>query len=232
MPSRESKTVEPPFQPAGSGAALKAGWWCNELRMRWDNTETDRTSGFEQGQADEAENLIQAQIEHAERIGSLNPRLASGLNELGILYARQHRYRQAERMFQRSLGISVAVLGADHPDVALILKNLGILKVSQRHYAEADLLLNQSLLLTHQHLGQEHPIAAATMRTIAIFQVLQGHYEDAERFIRRSLEIGEKTLGTEHPEVAASRKVFTQVLERIHRDTASERVCAGAAAVT
>ena len=232
MRTRESKPVEPSFQPAGSSAALKAGWWCDELRMRWDNVKADGKSGFEHRPADGAENLIHAEIEQAERIGSLNPRLAGSLNELGILYAKHHKYREAERMFQRSLGICVAVLGADHPDVAVILKNLGILKASQRHDAEAGLLLNQSLLLTNQHLGQEHPIAAATMRTIAIVQVIQGHYEDAERFIRCSLEISEKTLGTEHPEVAASRKVFTQVLSSIHRDTVSEQVCAGTASVT
>jgi tetratricopeptide (TPR) repeat protein len=232
MPTRESKPVEPSFQPAGSDLALKPGWWCDELCMRWDNAEADGKSGFEQGPADGAENLIHAEIEQADRIGSLNPRLAGSLNELGILYAKHHKYRQAERMFQRSLGICVAVLGSDHPDVAVILKNFGILKASQRHYAEADLLLKQSLLLTNQNLGQEHPIAAATMRTIAVFQAIQGHYGEAERFIRRSLEISERTLGTEHPEVAASRKVFAQVLRRIQRDTVPERVCAGTATVT
>ncbi len=222
MPPPESKLVEPSFQPAGSDLALKPGWWCDELRMRWDNAEADGKSGFEQGPADGAENLIHAEIEQADRIGSLNPRLGGSLNELGILYAKHHKYRQAERMFQRSLGICVAV----------ILKNFGILKASQRHYAEADLLLKQSLLLTNQNLGQEHPIAAATMRTIAVFQAIQGHYGEAERFIRRSLEISERTLGTEHPEVAASRKVFAQVLSRIQRDTVPERVCAGTATVT
>ena len=219
MPTCGSKPVEPSFQPARSTAALKAGWWSDELHMRWDNPETDGKAGFEQGPADGAENLIHAELEQGGRIGSLNPRLAGSLNELGILYAKHHKYRQAERMFQRSLGICVAVLGADHPDVAVILKNLGVLKASQRHYAEADLLLNQSLLLTNQNLGHEHPSVAMTMRTIAVSQAIQGHYGEAERFIRRSLEISEKALGTEHPEVAASRKVFTEVLSRIHRDT-------------
>lgn len=201
MLTRESKPVEPSLQPAGSGVGRKPGRGCDGLRIRWENAE-----------ADGAEHLIHAEIEQAERIGTLNPRLAGSLNELGILYAKHHKYKQAEGMFQRSLGIGVAVLGSDHPDVAVILKNLGILKASQRHYAEADLLLKQSLLLTNRNLGHEHPIAALTMRTIAVFQAIQGHYEDAERFIRRSLEISEKVLGSEHPEVAASRKVFAQVL--------------------
>lgn len=181
--------------------------------------EAEGNPAVEQGQYGEAEDLLQAEIEQAERIGSLNPRLACSLNELGILYAKQHKYEQADPMFQRSLGVCVAVLGSDHPDVAVILKNIGILKASQSRYVEADLLLKQSLLLTKRVLGHDHPIAAGTMRTIAVFQAVQGHYGEAEPFIRRSLEIGEKTLGSKHPEVAASRKVFAKVLRTVHRGT-------------
>lgn len=202
-----------------------------EPEPRWYDTratyspshEAEGKTVVERGQYGEAENLIHAEIEQAEQIGSLNPHLAGSLNELGILYAKQHKYKQAEPMFQRSLGVCVAVLGSDHPDVAVILKNIGILKASQRQYAEADLLLKQSLLLTKRVLGHEHPIAASTMRTIAVFQAVQGHYGEAEPFIRRSLEISEKTLGSEHPEAAASRKVFTKVLRTVDRGTDTHR---------
>lgn len=223
MSTRESKPVTSSLQPAGSGVGLKPGWGCDELCMRWESAEVQGKPGFEEGPDNGTENLIHAEIEQAEQIGSLNPRLAGSLNELGILYAKQHKFAQAETMFQRSLGVCVAVLGSDHPDVAVILKNIGILKASQRQYVEADLLLKQSLLLTERVLGHEHPIAASTMRTIAVFQAVQGHYGEAEPFIRRSLEIGEKTLGSKHPEVAASRKVFAKVLRTAHGRTDTHR---------
>jgi tetratricopeptide (TPR) repeat protein len=191
--------------------------------MLWENYKAEGKTAVERGQYGEAENFFYAAIEQAEQVGSLNPCLAGRLNELGILYAKQHKDAQAELLFLRSLGVSVAALGSDHPDVAIILKNIGILRASQRQYAEADLLLSQSLSLTNRVLGHEHPIAAVTMRTIAVFQVIQGHYGEAERFIRRSLEISEKTLGSEHHEVAASRKVFAQVLGTGHRDTEPRR---------
>jgi len=144
--------------------------------MLWENYKAEGKTAVERGQYDKAENFFHAAI---EQVGSLNPCLADCLNELAILYAKQHKYAQAELMFQRSLGVSVAALGSDHPDVAVILKNIGILKASQRQYAEADLLLRQSLSLTNRVLGQEHPIAALTMRTIAVFQAIQGHYGEA-----------------------------------------------------
>jgi tetratricopeptide (TPR) repeat protein len=210
-----------PLNPDTPGSALgrKPGWWCDRPGRLWENYKAEGKTAVERGQYDKAENFFHAAIEQAEQIGSINPRLAGSLNELGILYAKQHKYAQAELLFLRSLGVSVAALGSDHPDVAIILKNIGILKASQRQYAEADLLLSQSLSLTNRVLGHEHPTAAVTMRTIAVFQAIQGHYGEAERLIRRSLAISEKTLGSEHPEVAASRKVFAQVLHTGHRDT-------------
>lgn len=225
MPIQANMHVRPAVQPArcrpltpGSALEQKPGWWCDGRGMLWENYKAEGNTAVERGQYNKAENFFHAAIEQAEQIGSLNPRLAGSLNELGILYAKQHKYAQAELMFQRSLGVIVAALGSDHPDVAVILKNIGILKASQRQYAEADLLLSQSLSLTNRVLGHEHPTVAVTLRTLAVFQSIQGRYGEAERFIRRSLEISEKTLGSEHPEVAASRKVFAQVLRTGHRN--------------
>ena len=214
-----------PLIPDTPDSALKKNdrWRPDELGMLGENHEIEGNTAIGEEQYGDAENHIYAAIERAEQIGSLNPCLAGSLNELGMLYAKQHRYAPAEQIFQRALGVMVAALGPDHPDVAVILKNIGILKASQRQYAEADLLLKQSLLLTKRVLGHEHPIAAGTMRTIAVFQAVQGHYGEAEPFIRRSLEISEKTLGSEHPEAAASRKVFAQVLRAEHQDAKAHR---------
>jgi tetratricopeptide (TPR) repeat protein len=229
MPIQANMHVRPAVQPArgrpltpdtpDSALEQKPGWWCDGRGMLWEIYKVEGKTAVERGQYDKTENFFHAAIELVEQVGSLNPCLADCLNELAILYAKQHKYAQAELLFQRSLGVSVATLGSDHPNVAVILKNIGILKASQSEYVEADFLLKQSLLLTKRVLGHEHPIAAGTMRTIAVFQAIQGRYGEAERFIRRSLEISEKTLGSEHPEVAESRKVFAQVLRTTHRDT-------------
>lgn len=233
MPTQTNRHVGPAVQPArcrtltsdtpGSALGHKPGWWCDGRGMLWDNYKAEGKTAVDRGQYDKAENFFRAVIEQVEQVGSLNPCLADCLNELAILYAKQQKYAQAELLFQRSLGVSVAALGSNHPDVAIVLKNIGILKASQRQYAEADLLLSQSLSLTNRVLGHEHPFVAVTMRTIAVIHSIQGHYGEAERFIRRSLEISEKTLGSEHLEVAASRKVFAQVLRKVHGDTEVHR---------
>ena len=229
MPIQANRHVEPSVHPeqsrpptpdkSGSMLGHKPEWWCDGRDRLGEKCSAQEHAAVDRVPYSEEEQGLHAAIEQAEQRGSLNPRLAETLNELGMLNAKQHKYAQAEQLFQRSLGVTVAALGPDHPDVAVILKNIGILKASQKEYVEADLLLKQSLLLTTRTLGQEHPIAAVTMRTIAICQAIQGHYEEAERVIRQSLAIGEKTLGPEHPEVAAGLKVFAQVLRAMDRHT-------------
>ena len=224
MPIQTQRNVEPSVQPLthdGSDSALahEPVWWRDGRSGCCENKKTEGNIPVEYGQYREAEHVYLAAIEQAEQIGSLNPRLADSLNELGMLYAKHHKYARAERMFQRALGVMVAALGPDHPDVAVILKNMGILKASTKEYVEADLLLKQSLVLTTRAMGHEHPMVAVTMRTIAICQAIQGHYANAERVIRRSLEIGEKMLGSKHPEVAASVEVLAQVLRRVDRES-------------
>ncbi len=200
MAIQTQREVEPsvqPLTPDGPDSALgqMSVWWRDG---RSENETTEGNILVEHWQFREAEHVYLAAIEQAEQIGSLNPRLADSLNELGMM---------------------VAALGPDHPDVAVILKNIGILKASTKQYVEADLLLKQSLVLTTKAMGHEHPIVAVTMRTIAVCQVIQGHYAEAERIIRRSLEIGKKMLGSEHPEVAASTQVLAQVLRRVDRES-------------
>src|SRR5215831_19549447 len=141
----------------------------------WPTDKAVGSDSVEQGRYEEAESRLRAAIAEAEKFGSLDPRLADSLNQLAILYATQRKFTQAEPLFQRSLGVSVAALGPDHPDVAIVLRNMGILKASMRNYAEADVLLSRSLSLTNRALGQEHPVVAVTMRTIAVCQAVQGH---------------------------------------------------------
>ena len=94
--------------------------------MLWENYKPEGNTAVEQGQYYKTKNFIRGAIEQADQVGSLNPHLADSLNELAILYAKQHKYAQAEPMFQRSLGVIVAALGSVHPDVGIILKNIGI----------------------------------------------------------------------------------------------------------
>lgn len=124
MPIQANRHVGPAVQPArcrplttpdvpGLALGQKPGWWCDGRGMLWENDKGEGETAVERGQYDKAENFFHAAIEQAEQVGSLNPCLAGCLNEPAILYAKQHKYAQAELLFQRALGVSVAALGSD-----------------------------------------------------------------------------------------------------------------------
>jgi len=144
MSIQATRYVRQAVRPAQT-LSQNPGWWSAGRGLLWEHYKAKGKIAVEREQYGEAENFLHAAIEQPERIGSFNPWLADSLTELGTLYAKQHRYAQAESIFQRSLGVSVAALCSDHPDVAIILRNIGILKASQRQYAEVDLFLNQLL---------------------------------------------------------------------------------------
>jgi tetratricopeptide (TPR) repeat protein len=70
-------------------------------------------------------------------VGTNDPDVATILNNLGGLYAKQGRYVDAESLYKRSLEIREKALGREHPDVALSLNNLAELYLTQSRYSEA-----------------------------------------------------------------------------------------------
>ena len=101
MPIQAHIDVGPAVQPArcrlltpdASGSALgqKPGWCCDGRGMLWENYKAEGKTAVELGQYDKAENFFHVAIEQVEQVGSLDPFLADSLNELAILYAKQHK---------------------------------------------------------------------------------------------------------------------------------------------
>ena len=76
---------------------------------------------YQQGNYGKAEEEWQAAMREAEKFGPEDPRLATSLSNLAVLYGAQGMYEEAEPLFKRSLAIKAKVLGPDHPSVATSL---------------------------------------------------------------------------------------------------------------
>ncbi len=68
---------------------------------------------YQQGNHPEAEKQLVAALKEAEGFGPQDPRLATTLNNLALLYDDQGKYAEAEPLYQRSLAIVEKALGAD-----------------------------------------------------------------------------------------------------------------------
>jgi tetratricopeptide (TPR) repeat protein len=145
---------------------------------------------------------IQAILEKA--LGPDHPRVATGLNNLAVLYVSLGDYIQAEPLYQRALAIYEKAFGPDHLRVATGLNNLAVLYVSLGDYIQAEPLLKRALVIYEKVFGSDHPLVATGLNNLAGLYRELGDYVQAEPLFRRALAIREKALGPDHSDVADS----------------------------
>jgi len=104
----------------------------------------------------DAEKSLQAALKETERFRPQDPRLATNLNNLALIYYIQGRYSEAEPLFKRSLAIMEKVVGPEHPDVATILNNMALLYKAQGMYPEAEPFLARAQAI-RQKYARENP---------------------------------------------------------------------------
>ncbi len=72
---------------------------------RWDSIMAGAAKAYQQADYAEAEKLFLGALKEAEKFGDQDPRLATSLNNLALLYHNQGRYAQAEPLYQRALAV-------------------------------------------------------------------------------------------------------------------------------
>ncbi|MCH8267055.1 MAG: tetratricopeptide repeat protein [Acidobacteria bacterium] len=89
----------------------------------WESYIQAGEAAYEQGNYAEAEKQFLAALQEAENFGPEDPRLATSLNNLAVVFRAQGKYEEAEPLYQRSLAIDEKALGPEHPKVATTLEN-------------------------------------------------------------------------------------------------------------
>jgi tetratricopeptide (TPR) repeat protein len=142
------------------------------------------------------------------------------LKILALFYQRQHRYGDAERVYERGLVLTGRVLGGDHPQVVPYLTALAELARLQGRYREGEGLIRRALTSV-QHVrhdlgpglaaifldlawflqvtGREAAAEAVTQEAV---RILRRAPREAEEIIRPALAVREGALGADHPSVA------------------------------
>jgi tetratricopeptide (TPR) repeat protein len=157
------------------------------------------------GQYMKAEEIYQRSLKIREKLlGSEHRHVATGLNNLALLYTDQGRYVEAEPLYKRALAIYEKRLGPEHLLVAFSLNNLANLYQEQGKYAEAEPLYKRSLAIFEKQLGPDHPNVSSNLNNLAHLYQKQGNFAGAEQLYKRALAITEKRLGLEHPLVATT----------------------------
>ncbi|MFQ5662850.1 MAG: tetratricopeptide repeat protein [Terriglobia bacterium] len=116
----------------------------------------DAVKAYQQADYAEAEKLLLAALQEAEKFGEQDPRFAASLNNLAELYRAQGKYEQAELLHQRALAIAEKALGPEHPAVATTLENYAALLRKMGRNAEAETSEAPAKAIRAKH-AQENP---------------------------------------------------------------------------
>jgi tetratricopeptide (TPR) repeat protein len=116
-------------------------------------------------------------------LGRDHPSVATSLNNLAFLFARQGRYRDAEVLYQRSLAIRENAFGRDHPDVAQSQNNLAEFYLHQARYADALPIIKRTISqgTTNKSIAFQVLVASEARNLITRPQALADSYEIVQR---------------------------------------------------
>lgn len=180
---------------------------------------------LQEGRLADAERLLTAALEQAEKYGSEDLRVADAANDLAVVYATTGKAVEAELLFNRALAIGEKGLGRDHPGVGATVQNLGILYATQRKYQEAEPLLKRALAINLREFGAKHVRTALSLKTLSSFYAVQGQLGEAEQLIHKSLAILEESrLRREDPQFTATLEVLAAILHNTNREREAKEI--------
>lgn len=132
--------------------------------------------------------VLHKAVAEAETLGPQDPRLATTLNRLGVIYYYLGRYLGAEPLFCRAVSL-LQDANAESADLGMILCNLGCLHKSQGKYPEAETAFKDALMVWERTLGPDDPELALAYQNLGEMCMHQGRTPEALFALRRALAL-------------------------------------------
>jgi tetratricopeptide (TPR) repeat protein len=186
----------------------------------WNTWRQGGLQALHEGRLADAERLLTAALEQAEKYGPEDLRVADAANDLAVVFANSGKPLEAELLFNRALVIGEKGLGPDHPGVGATVQNLGILYATQERYREAEPLLKRALAINLKEFGSKHLRTALSLKTLSSFYAIQGQLGEAERLIQKSLAILEESQVRQgDPQLTSTLEVLAAILRNTNRES-------------
>ena len=119
-----------------------------------------------------------------------------------LVLARQARFDEAARVFERALAEARAVHGNEDTRVALMLNDYGAALVENGRSKDAETVLRDALAIRRQRLGDDHPAVAETEQVLGAALRAQGRLDETQTALEDALRIQRATFGEQNAMVA------------------------------
>ncbi|MFL5307775.1 MAG: tetratricopeptide repeat protein [Polyangia bacterium] len=173
------------------------------------------------GELRDADQLNQAALAAARRLGPREPLVATALNNLGVLRKAEGRYADAAAFYKRAAPL---LPRGDVQARATLYHNLGGIAHARGRFAEAEPHARRAVTLREAALGPGHPVVAADVAALAAVVEARGRYTEAARLYRRALRIFARRLGTSSLEAGLTEAGLAAVEQQRGRAAAAGRL--------
>jgi tetratricopeptide (TPR) repeat protein len=127
----------------------------------------------------------------ASALGKRDPRLASSLNALGVMYSRAGDHGKAQRLFRRAIAIYAESFGPEHPETIGARYNLASTCKLRRDYEGAAAECERALSEAERTSGPNHLEVARLLDLLGEVYLALGRRAAALFALRRALAIKE-----------------------------------------
>jgi CHAT domain-containing protein/tetratricopeptide (TPR) repeat protein len=136
-------------------------------------------------------------------LGESHPDIAEVLDWKGVLYLKQGKYEQSERVLNEALEMYRRFSDASR-GIAITLHDRAHLMFLRGDHSGSERVYQEAIEVWRR-IGEENTVrCATTFDNLGIVYVTQGRHAEAEPLYRRALELRRKYLRWDHPDVAVS----------------------------
>lgn len=180
--------------PAASQQSINQSPTFNSLASEtaWEQTSSQGEKFLAAGQIAEAEKSFFAASQLARKFGESDPRLATSLDNMGLVYQKQRKFIEAEALFRRALAIDEKVFGRGHANVSRDLLNLAVLDTETGKFGQAESFFKLAIAIDQEVGDPDHPFVAIDLENYAALLRKTNRAAEADKLDGRVKEIRAK----------------------------------------
>lgn len=154
-----------------------------------------------EGRYVDAEGIFRDVVATRERISPDDPALCTALDNLATVLYMLGKNMEMEGVCERSLALSVRLLGPEHLETADRLQNLAGAVSARGDHIQAIDYMERAVAIQSRLLGESHPDTCKTILNLGGIHHWLEHYDAAESCYRQALEKLEQRF-EDHPQIA------------------------------
>jgi CHAT domain-containing protein/Tfp pilus assembly protein PilF len=128
----------------------------------------------------------------------------SALQNFGVFYYNQKKYKDAEPLFAKAFELKVAVVGEDNAECLTILNSLASTRMNLKNFKEAEKDYKKLVALRSTVLGEAHPDYISALNGIANLYKVMGKFNDAAATYTKLVEVVKQAKGEGNKDYAVA----------------------------